>query len=47
MVGFFWGLGIGISGFVAFMLDWTASDSLSLILFIFHDDDGQALDAFA
>jgi hypothetical protein len=46
MVGFFWGLGIGIFGFVAFMLDWNASDSMSLILFIFHGD-GQALDAFA
>jgi hypothetical protein len=27
MVGSFWGLGIGIFGFVAFMLDWNASDS--------------------
>jgi len=44
MVGFFWGLGIDIFGFVAFMLDWTASDSVCLILFIFHGDDGQALD---
>jgi hypothetical protein len=43
MVGFFWGLRIGIFIFVAFMVDWDASDSVSLIPFIFHGDDGQAL----
>lgn len=38
---------VGFFGFVAFMLDWNASDSLSLVLFIFHGDDGQELDAFS